>query len=180
MVSYVLRVQNKLSKMAAPAEHRREAQVDQKRWYDHNARQREFQTGGMVMVLTAQLKGPYPILQKIRSANYMVDMRGRERTFHVNMLKSRTLPQRMFTLQQKRRKEKKHIPEWRGGGGGEPKMGIQLSDSQNVQTRELLDEFQEVMSSTPGRTSKAVHNISSWIRNPSNLLYIGFHMPIRS
>ena len=108
MVSYVLGVQNKLSKMAAPAEHRREAQVDQKRWYDHNARQREFQTGGMVMVLTAELKGPYPILQKIRSANYMVDMRGRECTFHVNMLKRRTLPQRMFTLQQKGRKEKKH------------------------------------------------------------------------
>ena len=39
-------------------------------------------------------------------------------------------------------------------------MGVQLSEFQKVQihVRELLDEFQEVMSGTPGRTSKAVHN----------------------
>ena len=40
VVSYVLGVHNKLSKMAAlAAEHLREAQADQKRWYDRNARQ---------------------------------------------------------------------------------------------------------------------------------------------
>ena len=69
MVSYVLGVQDKLSKMASlAAEHVREAQADQKRWYDRNARQREFQTGDLVIVLlptsegvlSAQRKGPYP------------------------------------------------------------------------------------------------------------------------
>ena len=43
VVSYVLGVQDKLSKMAyLAAEHLREAQADQKRWYDRNAQQRDF------------------------------------------------------------------------------------------------------------------------------------------
>ena len=52
MVSYLLGVQDKLSKMASlAAEHLHEAQADQKRRYDRNAWQREFQTGDLVMVL---------------------------------------------------------------------------------------------------------------------------------
>ena len=43
--------------------------------------------------LTAQWKGPYPILQKIGSVNYVET-------------------------------EEEDIPEWRGGGDGEPKMGV--------------------------------------------------------
>ena len=40
--------------------------------------------------LTAQWQGPYPVLHRIGTENYLVDMhdtRKRERTFHVNMLK---------------------------------------------------------------------------------------------
>ena len=88
--------------------------------------------------LTAQWKGPYPILQKIGSVNYVET-------------------------------EEEDIPEWRGGGDGEPKMGVQLSESQKVQIRELLDEFREVMSGTPGRTSKAVHNVQLTDRKPVRL-----------
>ena len=47
-----------------------------------NARQRESQIGDLVLVLlptlagalTAQWKGPYPVLQKIGAVNYVVDM----------------------------------------------------------------------------------------------------------
>ena len=40
--------------------------------------------------LRTQWKGPYPVLQKVGSVNYVVDMhetQKRESTFHVNMLK---------------------------------------------------------------------------------------------
>ena len=185
VVSYVLGVQNKLSKMAAlAAEHLREAQADQKRWYDRNARQREFQMGDLVMVLlptsegalTAQWKGPYPILQKIGSVNYMIDMRGtrkRESTFHVNMLKKwNTAVENVHFAAERdegEETEEEDIPEWRGGGDGEPKMGVQLSESHKVQIREVLDEFWEVMSSTPGRTSKAVHKVQLTDQKPVRL-----------
>eukprot|EP00731_Ephydatia_muelleri_P009850 Em0005g436a len=129
VVSYVLGVQNKLSKMAAlAAEHLREAQVDQKRW---------------------------------------------ERTFHVNMLKKwNTAAENVHFAAERdegEETEEEDIPEWRGGGVGEPKMGVQLSESQKVQIRELLDEFWEVMSGTPGRTFKAVHNVQLTDRKPVRL-----------
>ena len=65
--------------------------------------------------------------------------------------------------------EEEDIPEWRGGGDGVPNMGVQLSESQKVQIRELLDEFREVMSSKPGRTSKAVHNVQLTDQKPVRL-----------
>lgn len=129
-----------------------------------------------VGALTAQWKGPYPILQKTGSVSYVVDMRGtrkRERTFHVNMLKKWNTATENVHFAAEREEgeetEEEDIPEWRGGGGGEPKMGVQLSDSQKVQLRELLDEFREVMSSTPGRTSKTVHNIQLTDQKPIRL-----------
>ena len=45
-------------------------------------------------------------------------------------------------------------------------MGVQLSEFQKVQIWELLDEFREVTSGTPGRTSKAVHNVLLTIQKP--------------
>ena len=185
VVSYVLGVQDKLSKMASlAAEHLREAQADQKRLYDRNARQREFQMGDLVMVLlptsegvlTAQWKGPYPVLQNTGSVNYVVDMkdtRKRERTFHVNMLKKWNTAMENIHFaaegEEGEEAEEEDIPEWRGGEDGEPKMCDQLLDSQKVQIRKLLHEFQEVMSSTPGRTSKAVHSIQLTDQKPVRL-----------
>ena len=75
--------------------------------------------------------------------------------------------------------EEEDIPEWRGGEDGEHKMCDQLLDSQKVQIQKLLHEFQEVMSSTPGHP-KLYTASSSQTRNPSDLLHIGFHMPIGS
>eukprot|EP00731_Ephydatia_muelleri_P000784 Em0001g784a len=83
VVSYVLGVQEKLAKMSSlAAENLQRDQKQQKLWYDGNARQQEFQIGDLVLVLlptsagalTAQWKGPYPILQKIGAANYVVDI----------------------------------------------------------------------------------------------------------
>ena len=95
----VLGVQDKLAKMSSLAtKNLQRAQKQQKMWYDGNARQQEFQIGDLLLVLlptsagalTAQWKGPYPILQKIGAVNNVVDMHGtrkREHTFHINMLK---------------------------------------------------------------------------------------------
>ena len=46
IVSYVLSVQERLSKMSELVkDNLAQAQVEQKQWYDHNARQREFKDG---------------------------------------------------------------------------------------------------------------------------------------
>ena len=79
VVYYVLAVQQKLASMSdLVGENLSEAQRRQV-WYDRNARQREFKPGDLVLVLlptsagslTAQWKGPYPVLHKIGSVNYL-------------------------------------------------------------------------------------------------------------
>ena len=75
----------------------KQAQAQQKRWYDCTARQRVLQEGEKVLVLLptstskllAQWQGSYMIVKRVGKVNYMVDMvdrRKRQRIFHVNML----------------------------------------------------------------------------------------------
>ena len=127
-------------------------------------------------VLTAKWKGPYPVLQKTGSVNYVFDMKGtrkRKHTFHVNMLKKwNTATENVHFAaegEEGEEAEEEDNSEWRGGKDGEPKMCDQLLDSQKVQIQKLLHEFQEVMSSTPGRTPKAVHCIQLTDQKPVRL-----------
>ena len=98
VVSYVLGVQDKLATMSEMVKDNLErAQQKQKLWYDQNSQQRVETRGSSVGAtsysgssLTALWRGPYPVLHRTSSINYVVDMhdtRKRERTFHINMLK---------------------------------------------------------------------------------------------
>ena len=148
------------------------AQLKQKLWYDKNAHQREFKPGDFVLVLlptsagslTAQWKGPYPVLHKTSSVNYLVDMhdtRKRERTFHVNMLKKWNTPTcgNYWADAGGEDWSEEDIPEWRGGGEGNPKIGEPTT--QRLELEELLKEFTEVMSSSPGRTTLMEHQVTT-------------------
>jgi len=74
------------------------AQADQKKWYDKNARQREFKQGDQVIVLPptstskllSQWQGPYKVLKCVGVLDYLINMHDRQRkrrVFHVEMLK---------------------------------------------------------------------------------------------
>ena len=96
IVSYVLTMREKMEKMSELVqENISKAQRYQKKWYDQNAREREFKEGDLVLVLLptstnkllARWEGPYTILKQMGKVNYMVDMhdhRKRKRTFHIN------------------------------------------------------------------------------------------------
>eukprot|EP00731_Ephydatia_muelleri_P015573 Em0008g1293a len=126
------------------------AQQKQKLWYDQNARQRELKPGDLVLVLlptsssslTAQWKGPYPVLHKASSVNYVVDMhdtRKRERTFHINMLKKWNTPTygNYWADVDDEESSEDDIPEWRGSEKGEPTVGDQLSAVQKSQLNKV-------------------------------------------
>ena len=185
MVSYVLVVQQKLASMSdLVRDNLSEAQRRQKVWYDRNARQREFKSGDLVLVLlptsagslTAQWQGPYPVLHRIGSVNYLVDMhdtRKRERTFHVNMLKKWNTPTYGNYWAEADgedwTEEEEEIPEWRGGGEGDSKVRDQLSKAQRGQLEELLREFGDVMSNNPGRTAVVEHQVTTTGTRPVRL-----------
>ena len=152
VVSYVLAVQQKLASMSdLVRDNLSEAQRRQKVWYDRNARQRELKPGDLVLVLlptsagslTSQWQGPYPVLHRIGSVNYLVDMhdtRKHERTFHVNMLKKWNTPTYGNYWAEADgedwTEEEEEIPEWRGGGEGDSKVGDRLFEAQRGQLEE--------------------------------------------
>lgn len=98
VVSHVLLMRERMEKMASLVQKNvKQAQTQQKHWYDQTAQQREFVMGDQVLLLLptstsklmAQWQGPYQIVKAVCQVNYMVDMqdkRERYRTFHVNML----------------------------------------------------------------------------------------------
>ena len=185
VVSYVLAVQQKLASMSdLVRDNLSEAQRRQRVWYDRNARQREFKPGDLVLVLlptsagslTAQWQGPYPVLHRIGSVNYRVDMqdtRKRERTFHVNMLKKWNTPTYGNYWAEADgedwTEEEEEILEWRGGGEGDSKVGDRLSEAQRGQLEELLTEFGDVMSNNPGRTTVVEHQVTTTGTRPVRL-----------
>ena len=93
---YVLELKERLEHTTQIArEELRKAQQYQKRHYNLRARQRKFETGGMVLVLlpmeTNKLlmhcKGPYSVEERIGSNDYRINVKGKVKTYHVNLLK---------------------------------------------------------------------------------------------
>ena len=100
VVSYILDVQEKLARMSElVVDNLKEAQKQQKRWYDSNARMREFKDGDQVLVLLpsstskllASWQGPYVVKKRLSDVTYEFDMsdkKKRKRIFHMNMLRA--------------------------------------------------------------------------------------------
>ena len=188
IVSYVLSIQEKLAKMSELArENLTKAQAQQKRWYDRNAREREFQPGEHVLVLLptsthkllAKWQGPYPVRRSVSPVTYEIDMfdkRKRRRVFHVNMLRKWHAPTALNL--------------WAGDGSAdddadgdelllwkddaveepnEPIISDRLSATQRRDLHKLREDFSDVMCDLPGRTNLAVHPIETGTARPVRL-----------
>ena len=145
VVSYILSVQEKLERMMETVkENSVKAKAQQKTWYNQNARSREFQPGDQVLVLLptstskllAQWQGPYPVIRRVGSVNYQIDMVGkrkRKRIFHVNMLQKWNIPTSTVFWAKEESPEAVHEEEdvvlWKDGDSNEeePSYGEQLT-----------------------------------------------------
>jgi len=71
------------------------SQIRQKKYCDRRMKVRTFEKGDEVLVLLPtdsnklllQWKGPFEILERVRGDNYRIQLVGRTKTFHANMLK---------------------------------------------------------------------------------------------
>ena len=186
IVSYVLSIQEKLVKMSALAqENLAKAQVQQKRWYDRNARERAFQPGEHVLVLLptsthkllAKWQGPYPVKRRISSVTYEVDMFDKQkcrRIFHINMLRKWHAPTalNLWAEEETEPLEDSELPLWRedpSESESMPTISERLSSSQKEQLRQLREEFADVMRDQPGRTTLAEHQIETGSARPVRL-----------
>ena len=174
---YVLAVQEKMAAMAELVKDNLvKSQREQKRWYDRNARERQFQAGDQVLVLLptttnkllAQWQGPYPVLQQVSPVTYEVNMFDkckRNRIFHVNMLGKLNTPiTTSFWSEDIPEEEQDEVPVWKEGVNAtedQPTISEQLDSQQCAELQDLLKEFPGVLQNKPGRTNLAEHTIDT-------------------
>ena len=185
VVSYVLSIQEKLAKMSELARgNLAKAQQRQKRWYDENARERQFEPGDQVLVLLptetskllARWHGPYPVLRRISPVNYEVntyDKKKHHRIFHVNMLRKWHAPSAVNLLAEDvTEDEQDEILLWDKDLGlieDQPVIDEQLEKNQHTQLQELLTEFKDILSNQPGKTNVTEHTIETGDAHPIRL-----------
>lgn len=96
---YVLELRDRLeATLELAREQLQAAQGKQKAYADRGTRLRSFSEGDEVLILLPtdqnkllmQWKGPYPIAGKLSAQNYRVLVKGKEKTYHVNLLKKYT------------------------------------------------------------------------------------------
>ncbi|XP_051271638.1 uncharacterized protein LOC127372197 isoform X2 [Dicentrarchus labrax] len=172
VISYVVQMREQLEKMSELAQsHMREAQQQQKSWYDRSARQRSFNSGQKVLVLLpsddnkllAKWQGPFEILKKLGPTTYQVATPGRpraSRTLHINLLKEWVpRPERKEVMpirgvQEEEEVDEQYLPS--AGAPGDHKLN-HLSEDKQLQVREICNS--EVFQENPGRTNIVEHDI---------------------
>ena len=180
VVSYVLCIQDRLTKMAELVKDNLEkAQETQKKWYDLNARERSFELGEKVLVLLptstnkllAQWQGPYEVVKKINKVIYQVEMlnkRKRLRNFHINMLRKWHEPlATSYWVEDVGGNEDLHL--WNEEEEKSYEIADQLTDEQRVELRHLLEQYKDTLQDKPGRTLAAEHVIDTGTAKPVKL-----------
>lgn len=175
VVSHVISIRAKLEKRTGLVrENITDAQDRQKRWYDQNTVEREFQVDDKVLVLLptatnkllAQWQGPYTIVQKMGKVTYVVhmyDRRKSHRTFHVNMLRKWHTPVHTSMMAEDVSEfgAEEDVAFWKEGGSlAKPRVGEKLSSLQKKEIESLLGEYADIFRDTPGRTTLAQHHTS--------------------
>ena len=148
----------------------KEAQQQQKRWYDRNARYRSFEVNDMVLLLLptstsklmAQWQGPYKVLRKLGRTNYLIEIphaRRSKRVFHVNLLKKWEPPimNDLFADEA----DGEEFPDWKKGIQAKPVIGNHLSERETKELVGTLEEFSDVLQSNPKKTNLAENKIST-------------------
>ena len=93
---YVLELSERLEDTCKLAhEELRKSQVKQKAWYDKGTRRKKLKPGDKVLLLLPtesnkllmQWKGPFLVTKHVHENDFAIDINGKEKTFHANMLK---------------------------------------------------------------------------------------------
>ena len=166
-----------------------EAQGRQKHHYDKKIRNRQFKVGQKVLVLlptdsnklVLQWKGPYEIKEVVNRMDYKVDIEGNHKILHANILtayQEREASEVRTTVHEEECYSTTVIEEegegevvikdegWlelRPNRGEETYKDVnictKLSKRQKKQVWELLEEYQDILTSNPGKTSLGEHRI---------------------
>jgi len=154
------------------------SQIRQKKYCDRKTKVRTFEKGDEVLVLLPtdsnklllQWKGPFEILEKVRGDDYRVQLVGRKKTFHANMLK------KYWSREHEDRVHVSHAMVFEPEEGDEDELSLftsaqtetykdvivnpELTEEQRGEVMNVLEEFQDVFTDVPGLTNLGKHSIT--------------------
>jgi len=160
------------------------SQIRQKKYYDRKTRVRTFQKGDEVLVLfpndsnklLLQWKGPFEILERVRGDDYMIQLVGRTKTFHANVLKkygSREHEDKthvshamVFEPEERDEDELSLFKSSQTETYEDVKVNTELIEEQRGEVMKVLEEFQDVFTDVPGLTYLGKHSITLTTEEP--------------
>nr|XP_042705994.1 uncharacterized protein LOC122173677 [Chrysemys picta bellii] len=168
-MQYVLHLRKRLQTLGAFAQENLErAQACQERLY---SRERKFIPGDRVLLLLpsaeskllAKWQGPYEVIRRVGPVDYEVRLPGRRketRIYHVNLLKAWKTWEALFIGPSTPDSELGPLV----GDLPDPRpatLGSGLSPRQRGHLQQLVEEFPDVLSARPGRTTLMSHHIAT-------------------
>jgi len=166
--------------------------IIQNKYYDRKTKVRTFEKGDEVLVLLPtdsnklllQWKGPFEIHERARGDDYRIQLVGRTKTFHANMLNK---------YWNREHEDKRHVshamvlePE-----GDENELSLftpaqtetyedvrlnpELTEEQKGEVLKVLEEFQYVFTAVPGLTNLGKHSITLTTEEPIHSKLYSLH-----
>ncbi|KAJ8022389.1 hypothetical protein HOLleu_37270 [Holothuria leucospilota] len=200
LYQYVLDLQERLDRTCTLAREQLEKARGRYRvYYNRKSKVRNLDVGDEVLLLLPtdenkmlmHWKGPFPVVAKVNTMNYTVDLGSRVKTFHVNMLKQYHRPEKVASLiawqgtyaqactavieeetvnasdSMKPEAELIHYPPVvQSEKVSDVNIGSQLDSDQIDEVKELLNEFADVLTDLPGCTNLGQHVIRVTEVNP--------------
>ena len=190
---YVIDLKERLSETCelAKAELQKSSQR-YKKYYDRKTKHRSFIAQDKVLILLPtdknkllmQWKGPFSVVAKVGLSDYRIDIHGKMKTFHANLLKkyverdpdpvptavlsscSVIEPDPSESLDVESEYALETPPLVATETHSDVHIGEHLSDQQQEEVRRLLSEFHDVLSDLPNRTHLAQHEIHLTTSDP--------------
>lgn len=181
VVEYILALLERFRSSREIAEtNMRASQERAKRYYDKNARFRQYSEGDAVLLLRpsrankleVQWEGPFRVAQKLSDTNYAIERTGRRKSiqiYHCNLMKPYVSSPQLVNIALNGFDEcELEVPQLGepsdGSVGVEEIMALavqpdQLTASQLTDLRRLLGEFEGLFSEIPGKTSVVTHDM---------------------
>ncbi|XP_063971781.1 uncharacterized protein LOC135159725 [Lytechinus pictus] len=189
---YILDLRNRIDETCRNAHAQLQKSSDRyARYYNQKARHRELQAGDKALLLLPtdrnklllQWKGPFEVISKVSPTDYRIDLNGKSKVFHINLLKkyhdridpspslSDTQMACTAIIECEDDDTEDDTPQLTNTSLLQPfplqakeslddvTINTDLSSPQKEQINELLNHYQDVLSDLPGCTSLGEHSI---------------------
>ncbi|XP_069502965.1 uncharacterized protein [Ambystoma mexicanum] len=174
LTEYASQLQERIERLRVVArDNLLQAQLNQEKYYNQKAQLRTFKKGDQVLILMptsdnkmlASWKGPFEIQEVLGPLTYKVKQPGSRlmcQTYHVNLLKKWIPPIQNVAMITNDVPLEGNFPQIKEKIGVEGlNINMELTVLQKSELSHLLQDFDDVFSSLPGRTSLTYHRIET-------------------